>query len=432
MHNSGSIAGHGHSRPGGRVHHEQAKEPTEFISTSASDAKSVAILNDIFRKAAREKVSDVHIEDNEGGCVIRFRNRGEMTVVAEHTIQESREFDSKIRMRCKLPLVERMTPLDGKFRFDVDGRHVDVRVSILPLGTGQSIVCRLLDQSNNLMRLDDLQMPEAIRESIRHVISQQQGLFLVTGPTGSGKTTTLYGILQQLNTTKVKIITIEDPIEFRVPGIVQAQTNQKLTFASALKSMLRQDPDVILVGEIRDSDTARIAIQASLTGHIVLSTLHTNSATVTLNRLLDLDVDPNALAAAMGGFMAQRLVRTLCPHCRVATPISAYARHQMTACGLTTEQIDAVDTLYEPCGDGCEHCFEGWTGRTPVFELIMPTPEARLAAEEGNLKALERAARLQPQYRSLGQHAMELAMQGVTSMTEAIAVTGSSQVPIET
>lgn len=420
-----------HSAGGTRVHHEQAKEPTAFISTGASDAAAVNYLNELFRRAAREKISDVHFEDTESGCVIRQRLRGEMHIVERLSTQMSREFDSKIRMRCKLSLIDRLVPLDGKFRFDVDERFVDVRVSILPLGNGQSIVCRLLDQSMNLMRLDDLQMPEDVRNSIRQIIAQPQGLFLVTGPTGSGKTTTLYGVLQQLNNPAVKIITIEDPIEFRIDGIVQAQTNLKLTFGGALKSMLRQDPDIILVGEIRDSETARIATQAALTGHIVLSTLHTNNAPVTLNRMLDLGVDPNALAAAMGGFMAQRLVRSLCPHCRVPVPMSEYARNQMKANSLTDEQIDVASEIYEPNPDGCDHCADGWSGRTAVFELILPTTDVRLAVEESNLKALERSARLQPQYRTLGQHAMELVAAGETSLNEAMATTGSGQFLLE-
>jgi len=415
----------------GRIHHEIASEPTEFISTSSSDAQSVAYLNNLFRRAAREGVSDVHIEDEENDTAIRFRTRGVLEVVDRVSRVTSRDFDNKIRMKCKLSLVDRMTALDGKFRFDVDGRFVDVRVSILPLGTGESIVCRLLDQSANLLRLDDIRMPEDVRSSIRHIITQPQGLFLVTGPTGSGKTTTLYGVLQQLNTPEVKIITIEDPIEFRLKGVSQASVNLKLTFASGLKSILRQDPDIILVGEIRDSETARIAIQAALTGHIVLSTLHTNSATITMSRMLDLDVDPNALAAAIGGFMAQRLVRSLCPHCKMPVPIDDYTRKQMLDCGIPAQSIAQVTAVYEHNPDGCPECNNGWSGRLPVFELILPTPEVRLAIEESNLKSMERAALLQPQYRTLARHAMELVLSGDTSMAEAMAVTGSTLVLTE-
>ncbi|NVZ11775.1 type II/IV secretion system protein [Allochromatium humboldtianum] len=413
----------------GRIHQEIAQEPREFISTSATDAMAVRYLNELFRNAARRGISDVHFEDREGACVIRFRHNGEMEETDRVSLNYSREFDGKIRMKCKLSLSERMSPLDGKFRFEVDGRDVDVRVSILPLAHGQSIVCRLLDQKANLINLDDIDMPGDIRAAIGHIIAQPQGLFLVTGPTGSGKTTTLYGILQQLNTPDVKILTVEDPVEYRLPGISQAQTNPKLTFASALKSMLRQDPDIILVGEIRDSETARIATQAALTGHIVLSTLHTNSALVTLNRLLDLEVDPHALGAAMGGFMAQRLARRLCPYCRCPRSLTEDARYQMRYAGVTEELMPPETVIYEP--GGCPQCRDGWNGRIPVFELVTATPDVRLAIEEGNLKGLERAAHTQPQYRSLGRHAMQLVLEGRTSLLEAMAVTGSTQVQLD-
>lgn len=382
-------------------------------------------MNDLFRTAARDGVSDVHFEDTDTECIIRFRKNGEMQEVSRQTQQMSREFDKQFRVKCKKSLMERLVPQDGKFRFDVDGRFVDVRVSILPTGAGQSIVCRLLDQQATLMTLDEIQMPESIRSSIKAIVSQPQGLLLVTGPTGSGKTTTLYSILQYLNNPKVKIITAEDPIEYRIAGIVQSQTNEKLTFASALKSMLRQDPDIILVGEIRDGETAGIATQAALTGHIVLSTLHTNSAAVSMTRMLDLGVDANAMAASVGGYMAQRLVRCLCPHCKIATAKSSYARAQMLAQGIPEDVIDAAQTLYEPNRAGCENCSKGWTGRMPIFELILPSPEVRQAIEESNLKALVRAAHAQKQYRTLSHHAMMLVLEGTTSLNESMSVAGS-------
>lgn len=421
------VEAHGVNRSSARSHHDIASEPNEFISTSSSDAGAVRYLNTLFAKAAIEGFSDVHFEDTDEGCTVRIRKNGEMVVLDVVSHAYSREFDNKIRMKCKLSIVERMTPLDGKFFYEVENRRIDVRVSILPLAQGESIVCRILDQKSNIITLGEIEMPPDVRKAIDHIIKQPQGLFLVTGPTGSGKTTTLYGILQQLNTPKVKIITVEDPVEYRIAGINQSQTNHKLTFAGALKSMLRQDPDIILVGEIRDSETARIATQAALTGHIVLSTLHTNNALITLSRMLDLDVDPNALSAAMGGFMAQRLVRTLCEHCRIPVTVDSYARQQMLHNGITPEEINAVETIYEP-GNDCPFCNDGWTGRMPVFELITSTIESRLAVEQGDLKALERAAKIQPQYRSLGHHAMQLVLEGQTSLLEATAVTGSTNV----
>ena len=414
------------SPAGGNPHF--TNEPMEFISTGGNDRAAVEYLNALFIRAAREGVSDVHFEDSGAQCFVRFRNRGVLSIVDVVSNAMSDQFNAKIRMKARMPLVERMTPLDGKLAFEVDGRVVDVRVSILPLGTGESIVCRLLDQSAHLMKLDDLRMPEDIRAAIRHIIAQPQGLFLVTGPTGSGKTTTLYGILQQLNTEQVKIITIEDPIEFRIQGIVQAATNLKLTFAKALKSMLRQDPDVILVGEIRDAETAGLATQAALTGHIVLSTLHANSATITLNRMLDLDVDPNALSAALAGFLAQRLVRTVCPHCRIPHTLDKYVRAQIVSAGMGEQEVDAIGEIYEHNPEGCPECHGGWSGRTPVFEIILAAPEVRLAVEQGDLMALRAAAALQPQYRTLAHDAYRLVAQGLTTVGEAMAVTGSAMV----
>lgn len=356
------------SSSGGAQH--VSNEPLKFISTGGNDRAAVEYLNNLFLRAAREGVSDVHFEDTGADCLIRFRNRGELSLIDVVSKTMSDQFNGKIRMKCRMSLVERMSSLDGKFSFEVDDRVIDLRVSLLPLGTGESIVCRLLDQSAHLMKLDDLKMPEDIRAAIRHIIAQPMGLFLVTGPTGSGKTTTLYGILQQLHTEQVKIITIEDPIEFRIQGIVQAATNRQLTFAKALKSMLRQDPDVILVGEIRDAETAGLATQAALTGHIVLSTLHANSATITLNRLLDLDVDPNALSAALAGFLAQRLVRTVCPHCRIPQPIDSYVSKQIHSCGMSPEEVSAIGTIYTHNPDGCSKCRDGWSGRTPFLKSL--------------------------------------------------------------
>lgn len=416
-----------------RSHHKISKEPTEFISTGSTDSEAVKFLNESFRRAAIEGVSDVHFEDVEEGCVVRFRKRGDLQEQARMPRQLSIEIDKQIRMKCRMSMVERGVPLDGKFRFDVEDRFVDVRVSLFPIGAGQSIVCRLLDKSGNLMSLDDLSMPEDIRDSIRHIISQPEGMFLVTGPTGSGKTSTLYGILQVLNKPEIKAITVEDPIEYRLEGLVQAQITRQLTFAGALKSILRQDPDVIMVGEIRDSDTAKIATQAALTGHIVLSTLHTNNASVTLNRMLDLGVDPNALSAAFGGVLAQRLVRTLCPHCRQPEQVGDFARKQLLAAGVSPDVVATTEAIYEPRAGGCsdEQCNDGWNSRTAVFELIKATPEARLAIEESDLKAFQRAAQAQPQYRTLGYDAMKLVLNGVTSLKEAIAVTGASHVQLE-
>lgn len=399
---------------------------TEFISTSNKDAPVAKFLNELFREAARRGASDVHFDDCADDCVIRLRLRGELHEYARVSLETSMEIDKKIRSKCGFSLVEKQAPMDGKFTMDVDGSEVEHRVSILPLDRGQSIVCRLLDSNANLTPLSEMVMPDDIRAALLRMVAQPQGLILVTGPTGSGKTTTLYGMLLHLVTPQVKIITIEDPVEYRIPGLTQAQVNQQLTFAKGLKAILRQDPDAALVGEIRDKETANIAAQASLTGHIVLSTLHTNSAVITLPRMLDLEVDPNVLAASMGGFMAQRLVRRLCPHCRIPVPMTHEVASIITHKGVPEEALANVTHTYTHDHHGCEHCKAGWSGRTAIFELILPSPEVRLAIEEANTKAFASAARLQPQYRTLEHDAMLQVLNGVTSVGEALAVTGST------
>ncbi|MBV7542124.1 GspE/PulE family protein [Acidovorax sp. sic0104] len=422
-------ATHGMPQRTGRVHHEIEAEPTEFISSSSTDLQAVKFLNDLFRDSARMRVSDIHFEDQEGRMIVRRRLAGDLHQHSEHTKQMSREVNRLIRMKGKRPLMDSLEPVDTSIRFDVDGRMVDVRISIVPSDHGASIVCRLLDQAKNLMTLDQISMPELVREGIRHIIRQPEGLFLVTGPTGSGKTTTLYGILQELNQPEVKIVTIEDPIEYRVQGLMQCATTVRMDFGQALKAFLRQDPEIILVGEVRDSETARTAAQAALTGHIVLSTLHTNSAAVSMSRMLDLNVAPNVLSACMGGFLAQRLVQKVCPNCRVPHEVGDYERKQMRNAGMDEDAIQGCRVVYSINRQGCDHkgCAEGMVGLTPVFELILATKETRLACEERDLKALMRAAKLQPQYRTLGHAAMELAVAGITTLQQAISLTAASQ-----
>ncbi len=415
-----------------KVKTQKTAEPHEFISSSATDAAPVRYLNSLFREAAESGASDIHFEDNKNGCSIRFRLRGELVIKDQVSAAFSKEFDAKMRSKSRLSLIDKTTPLDSKFAYKVDGRDVDVRVSILPLNDGkQSIVCRLLDSKANSTTFEDIEMPDAVRRAINHVISQPQGLFLVTGPTGSGKTTTLYSLIKKLNQPNVKIITAEDPIEYQIDGIAQSQMTGKITFASALKSMLRQDPDVILVGEIRDGETAKIAVQSALTGHLVLSTLHSNSALLTLERLLDLGVNTNALSASIGGFMAQRLVRTLCDLCKVAKSIDELDCAQMLSAGISEAEIDAVDVIYEPSGCGCGSCSKGWKGRAPIFELVINSKSVRLAVEAKDMHALEKAANEQPHYATLAKAAMKMVLAGKTSIAEALAVTGSGFIEME-
>ena len=369
-------------------------------------------LNALFPRAAREGVSDIHFEDDGDHCFIRFRNRGVLEIVDVVSRQVSADINAKIRTRSRMALVERMSPLDGKFGFQVDGRVVDVRVSVLPLGSGESVVCRLLDQSAHLVSLDEIRMPEDIRDAIRHIISQPQGLFLVTGPTGSGKTTTLYGILKQLNSPSIKTMTIEDPIEFRIQGIVQAATNLKLTFAKALRAMLRQDPDVILVGEIRDADTADMSLRAAMTGHQVYSTLHTNSAIGAIPRLLDIGILPDIMAGNIIGIIAQRLVRRLCPHCK--TPYQAES-HEARLLGGNPDAPRPI--IFRPCG--CERCdFQGYRGRLAIMELLRLNSDLdELIARRSTAREIRQLAERQG-FVSLADDGLRRVLDGSTSIEE--------------
>jgi len=389
------------------------QEPDNFISTSSRDARAVEVLNEIFVDAANQGASDVHFEDFDGGMRIRFRLNGSLH---EHiTVDRSTSLDmeAKIRMRAKLSLTERRGGLDGRLFLRIEDRTVDVRVSILPIQTGQSIVCRLLDQANATRKLEDIHMFPSVRVALEQQLANPDGLVLVTGPTGSGKTSTLYAVLNNLNNIDTKIITVEDPVEYRLELACQVGIQRGMTFGSALRSILRQDPDIILVGEIRDAETAKIALQAAMTGHLVMSTLHANSAPTTLTRMVDLGVDPYTLGAALRCVIAQRLVRKLCS---CATPVEV---DETTQAWLTKHSIDWEGKQYfGPVG--CPECHgSGYKGRLPVMEMIVSSKEVRAAVDKNDRHAILAAARMQPQFETLGESAVRMCSEGLTSLMEA-------------
>ncbi|RMD68841.1 MAG: type II/IV secretion system protein [Gammaproteobacteria bacterium] len=326
-----------------------------------------------------------------------------------------RDMEAKIRMKAKLPLSERRAPLDGRFHIEAEGRMVDMRLSIVPTRTGQSIVCRLLDQANAGRRLDEIDMTPAARKVMDDILAHPNGLFLVTGPTGSGKTTTLYAALNEVNTPERKVITVEDPVEYRLRRGCQINVDETNTFARALRAILRQDPDVILVGEIRDAETARIAVQAAMTGHLVLSTLHANDAATSITRLADLGVDPFTLGVALRAVSAQRLVRRLCT-CAVPVPPGPDEALWLERFGIQG------DLFYVPAG--CERCGDGFAGRIPVIEMIAVDPPVRAAIDQGDVQAIRKAAMAQPQFETLAQAGARLAREGKTTLAEAIRITG--------
>lgn len=292
-------------------------EPPLFITTGSRDQQAVSLVNSIFIEAADRGVSDIHFEDFEAGCRIRYRIDGHLFEQATIETILGKEIGAKIRMRSQMSIADRDIPLDGRMHLWIGGRIVDVRVSVVPTNHGESIVCRLLDQRNAGIPFDQIDMADDVRHALRRTLSVPDGLILTTGPTGSGKTTTLYSLLSELNTPDRKIVTIEDPVEYCLQSAIQIPITPGMSFARAIRAVLRQDPDVILLGEIRDRETVRTAIQASMTGHLVLSTLNSNDTMATVDRLMDLlsddeREDPFVLEVSLRGIIAQRLVRRFC------------------------------------------------------------------------------------------------------------------------
>jgi type II secretory ATPase GspE/PulE/Tfp pilus assembly ATPase PilB-like protein len=369
-----------------------------FIKTNRGDDKAVALLNGLFEEAAGEGISDVHFETRDDARMrVRVRNNG---VLAERTVvepQEAKFIEDKIRMMTKMTLNERDSPQDGRFSLFVAGRFIDVRTSLVPTRDGCSIVCRLLDQRNAVRRLDDMQLPDAVRQAYAEAITRSEGLILLTGPTGSGKTSTLYACLNELNTMERKIVTIEDPVEYRLPLAQQFEVSEQRPFAKLLRSSLRQDPEVVLVGEIRDAETAGIAVQASLTGHLVLSTLHTNDAAGAAVRMTDLGVDAYTLGTSILALVSQRLVSKLCPHCARPYALEEVERERLQRMGY-----DRDWRFHERHPDGCDQCRgRGIVGRMPVVEMIVGSSAVRAAIEHGAKRDIEAEARKQPQFRPL-------------------------------
>ncbi|TSE30285.1 Flp pilus assembly complex ATPase component TadA [Tepidimonas taiwanensis] len=365
----------------------------EDLLESADDAPIIRMLNALLTQAVRERASDIHIEPYERHSSVRFRIDGTLREVVQPNRALHAALISRLKIMAELDIAEKRLPQDGRIGLRLGGRAVDVRVSTLPSAHGERAVLRLLDKSEGVLSLEAVGMQGETLQRFEQLIHQPHGIVLVTGPTGSGKTTTLYAALSRLDAQRLNIMTVEDPIEYELPGIGQTQVNPKidLTFAKALRAILRQDPDVIMIGEIRDRETAQIAIQASLTGHLVLATLHTNDAPSAVTRLVDMGVEPFLLSSSLLGVLAQRLVRKICPACR---------------------------------GAGCEACgASGYQGRTGLFEL-MPVDDAVRAlihagAAEAALRERAQALGMVP----LRQAGDALVAQGVTTAEEVWRVT---------
>ena len=339
----------------------------ERLREMASDAPVVRMVNGLIEQAVADGASDIHIQPNETQLMVRQRIDGLLrNLDAPATSTEA--IVSRIKIMANLDIVERRRPQDGRCRVNVQGRSIDIRVSCVPTIHGESVVLRILDKASAPLKLEKLGLGEQVRKGVERIIASGNGVLFATGPTGSGKTTTLYAALQILNQHDTMLVTVEDPVEYQLEGVSQIQINQKigLTFAEVLRSILRHDPDVIMVGEVRDLETARIAIQSALTGHIVLSTLHTDSAAGAVTRLADMGIEPYLITSALKGVLAQRLARTLCEACKQPFNTGDEATRLFADAGLT---LGPSDTIYQ--ATGCEQCGgTGYQGRTAVSELL--------------------------------------------------------------
>jgi type IV pilus assembly protein PilB len=397
---------------------EEDLAPVTEIRESAEDAPVIKLVNSIIGQAVEEGVSDIHLEPDGRNMRVRFRVDG---VLSETTTIPRRMVAgvvSRIKIMGDLDIAEKRIPQDGRVGLTVEKRPVDVRIVSMPSVHGEGIVMRLLDKGQKLLDLDTLGMDGDGRARFEGAFHKSHGAVLVTGPTGSGKSTTLYAALTAVNSVDKNIITIEDPVEYQLAGVNQMQVNMKsgLTFARGLRSMLRADPDIIMVGEIRDAETARIAVESALTGHLVLSTLHTNDAPSAISRLTEMGIEPFLSASALDCIVAQRLVRTLCGHCRRQTTLSSSA---LEAAGLPAERDVQA---YEPVG--CSRCNNsGYKGRRGVYEVMKVSEEIRLLTVERASADAIRAVAVREGMRQLRDDAFDRVRQGVTSMAEMARVT---------
>ncbi len=389
-------------------------------ATSVEDAPVVRLLRSIFESAVSSNASDIHIEPQEKQLQIRFRVDGVLHVQSQSDSKIAGALVLRLKLVAGLDISEKRLPQDGRFGMKVGNAHVDVRISTLPTQFGESAVMRLLSQSGRTSRLDQLGMPPAILEKIRNALTRTGGMILVTGPTGSGKTTTLYAALQELNTPQRKIITVEDPVEYRIAGLNQVQVLEKidLSFARVLRAVLRQDPDVILVGEMRDQGTVETGLRAAMTGHMVLSTLHTNDAASTPIRLLNMGAPAYMVAMSLQIVVAQRLLRLICTECKTDHALTPQEREW-----LVQEIGEQVDRFKVYRGRGCDRCSgTGYKGRSGVYELLEMTRPLVHATTTGDPKAFLTVAQEQMQGQTLRRQGAQMALLGRTTVQEAMTL----------
>jgi general secretion pathway protein E len=390
--------------------------PIDILDATADEAPVIRFVNSVMFRAVKERASDIHIEPYERETVYRFRINGVMTEILRQPKKTHAAVSSRIKVMAKLDIAEKRLPQDGRIKIKIAGKDIDIRLSTIPIQAGERIVMRILEKNNQVLRLESLGFRGKVLEGLQDLGARKHGVLYVTGPTGHGKTTTLMAILDRINSPDKMIITVEDPVEYEVQGISQIQVNHKidLSFAIALRSILRQNPDVVMVGETRDKETAEIAINASLTGHFVLSTLHTNDSSSAPTRLIDMGVQPFLISSSLIGVLAQRLVRTLCNSCKLKTNLSDFEKVV-----LDVEELPETATVFKPVG--CPKCHgTGYTGRTVVSELLIVNDEIRaLIIQKVDAATIKKAA-VRAGMRTLRGDALDKIFEGITSVDEIL------------
>ncbi|HBN14298.1 GspE/PulE family protein [Pseudohongiella sp. SYSU M77423] len=398
-------------------------EDDEELKDLASEAPIIRLVNHLFARALDINASDIHFEPNEEHLEVRCRVDGIMHRIERLPVKITTAVASRLKLMARLDIGEKRLPQDGRIDYKLGSKHLDMRVSTLPGVHGESIVLRILDRSDTAVSLQQLGMPENILRSYQSLINQPHGMILITGPTGSGKTTTLYATLEKINDQTTKIITVEDPVEYQMEGITQIQANAAigLNFAAGLRSIVRQDPDVIMVGEIRDHETAEIAIESALTGHLVFSTLHTNDAAGAITRLQDMGVEGYLISSSLLCVQAQRLVRRICPDC--GQP------HELTADEAAVLKVDAADYPMARKGQGCERCGgTGYRGRIGLYELLVMSDAIRHEIAVGSDANVIREQAIAEGMKTLREDALEKLAAGLTTPEEVVRVTRAGAV----
>lgn len=399
---------------------DQNFEEVEDLLDSDDEAPIIRLVNQLLVRAVKQGASDIHIEPFEKELLVRYRIDGVLYTIMTPPKKAQNSIVSRIKIMADLNIAEKRLPQDGRIRIKLAGKDIDIRVSVLPTSHGESVVMRLLDRSKALIPLDGIGFNDRNLVLIRELITRSHGIILVTGPTGSGKSTTLYAALSEINEPNIKIITVEDPVEYQLPGINQCQVNAKIemTFARALRSILRQDPDVVMIGEIRDLETAEIAIQASLTGHLVISTLHTNDTSTTPIRLIDMGIEPFLVASSLIAVTAQRLLRKICPKCCEPYRLSQV---EMTELSLKPEHVAGKNIVKAV---GCADCLNtGYSGRMAIHEIMVVEEQVRdLLIKNEDATILKKAA-MKAGMKTLRESAIEKMLAGLTTLEEVMMLT---------